>query len=54
MAAVVYGLYGSATLLWGMSSTARVSKQFPHFWASLVFIINGNCWKLRGMLILTK
>ncbi|KAL6750873.1 Sodium/hydrogen exchanger family-domain-containing protein [Haematococcus lacustris] len=38
--AVAYGLYGSATLLWGISSKTRQSQQFQHFWAVLTFIVN--------------
>eukprot|EP00955_Chlamydomonas_euryale_P047109 353590-Chlamydomonas_euryale.AAC.4 len=40
IAAVVYGLYGNATLLWGMSKKARGSLMFKQFWEVLEFIIN--------------
>ncbi|GIM04957.1 hypothetical protein Vretimale_9399, partial [Volvox reticuliferus] len=39
--AVAYGLYGSATLLWGMSTKARLSGIFTQFWAVMTFVING-------------
>ncbi|KAG1668999.1 hypothetical protein FOA52_000592 [Chlamydomonas sp. UWO 241] len=38
--AVVYGLYGNATLLWGMSKKARSSLMFAQFWEVFAFIIN--------------
>ena len=37
---VAYGLYGSATLLWGISSKTRQSGQFTHFWTVMTFIVN--------------
>ena len=39
---VVYGLYGSATLLFGMSNKARATLMFPQFWAVLTLIVNGK------------
>lgn len=30
--AVAFGLYGSATLLWGMSTKARLTGIFMQFW----------------------
>lgn len=38
---VVFGLYGSSTLLWGMSTKARLAGIFTQFWAVLTFVING-------------
>ncbi|MEW5302839.1 MAG: hypothetical protein WDW36_005582 [Sanguina aurantia] len=41
IAVVVYGLYGSSTLTWGISSRARLEGTFKQFWVVLVFMING-------------
>ena len=41
VASVVFGLYGSATLLWGMSTKARISGIFWRFWDVMTFVING-------------
>lgn len=38
---VAFGLYGSSTLLWGMSSKVRQSGIFQYFWSVITFIING-------------
>lgn len=40
VAAVAYGLYGSSTLLWGMSTKARQSGMFQQFWVVMTFIVN--------------
>ncbi len=40
---VIYGLYGSATLLFGMSNKAHASKIFSQYWAVFTVIINGVC-----------
>jgi hypothetical protein len=37
---VAYGLYGSSTLLWGMSNKTRQSGIFQHFWITLTFVVN--------------
>ena len=37
---VVFGLFGSATLLFGMSQGARQSLVFPQFWNVFIFLIN--------------
>ncbi len=37
---VAFGLYGSGTLLWGMSTKARISGMFWRFWDVMTCIIN--------------
>ncbi|KAG2448639.1 hypothetical protein HYH02_006526 [Chlamydomonas schloesseri] len=38
---VAFGLYGSGTLLWGMSTKARLTGIFDKFWTVMTFLING-------------
>ncbi len=40
MGTVAYGLYGSATLLWGMSNKVRQTGIFQHFWTVMTFLVN--------------
>ena len=40
VSSVVFGLFGSATLLFGMSQGARQTLVFPQFWNVLIFLIN--------------
>jgi NhaP-type Na+/H+ or K+/H+ antiporter len=40
VATVVFGLFGSATLLFGMSQKARQSLIFPQFWNVFMFLVN--------------
>lgn len=41
IAAVVFGLFGSATTLWGMSPAAKSSGAFHQFWEGVTFALNG-------------
>ncbi|GMH41236.1 hypothetical protein BSKO_09146 [Bryopsis sp. KO-2023] len=48
IAVVVYGLYGSATLNWYMSSKARESGVFQTFWDVIGLVINGMVFFFSG------
>ncbi len=38
---VVYGFYGAATTLWGMSPAAKAGGDFHKFWGGVTFSLNG-------------
>lgn len=49
IAVVVYGLTGSATLNWEMSSQARESGVFTTFWDCIGVVINGMVFLFAGV-----
>lgn len=48
IAVVVFGLNGSATSKWGMSSAVTESPVFTSFWDTLGFILNGIVFFYAG------